>query len=304
MSLISTISTGLGWRYRMLAEKSTGRMNTVPWPLLLSEVVQHRDYTFTLPEMKILELDESTDTTLLKVGDYQYWVPRELSPHCLEGVYKEIYFAPHPHHYEYLGCRIRPGDVVLDCGALEGFFARFALDRGASVLSVEPWSRAASSLERTFAKEIAEGRMEVCRAALSDRCGTASLTVFPDFPLTNNLWDGDESKPKEEVPTLTIDELVRQSRWGHCDFIKMDIEGVERPVVLSGAETLRRDRPTLSIAVYHLPSGYVDITGDLQKMDLGYQVTGRGVEYGLDKQWRVATLHAWVADGLRPKRGK
>lgn len=302
MSVISTVSTALGWRYRMLTQKSMGRMSTIPWPLLLAEVTQRRDYTFTLPEMRLLEEDADAGLTLLKVGDYQYWVPRELTPHSLEGIYKEIYFAPHPHHYEFQGCRIRPGDVVLDCGALEGFFARFALDRGASVLLVEPWSRAIEGLKRTFAPEIASGRVQVVRAALSDTCGTTHLSMFPDFPLTNNVCMGDDSLPKEEVPTITIDELVRQSRWGYCDFIKMDIEGVERPVVRGAAETIQRDRPTFSIAVYHLPPGYVEIAGDLRSAQVGYQVTGRGVEYGLDKEWRVATLYAWAPEGSRPKR--
>ena len=57
-------------------------------------------------------------------------------------------------------CGVRAGDTVLDCGANYGAFTRTALNRGASrVIAFEPAPRTFACLERTFSKEIAEGRV-------------------------------------------------------------------------------------------------------------------------------------------------
>ena len=96
------------------------------------------------------------------------------------------------------------------------------------------------------------------------------------------------------MPQETVDALVERSGWGRCDFLKMDVEGAERGAVAGASATLRRDRPRLSIAVYHFATGFVDIRGDLAAAGLGYVVRGKGMtrRHGLP----VPTiLHAWPA---------
>ena len=57
---------------------------------------------------------------------------------------------------------VRPGDVVLDCGANVGVFTRTALNRGARlVVAIEPSPRTVECLRRNFEKEIAGGRVIV-----------------------------------------------------------------------------------------------------------------------------------------------
>src|SRR5262249_10989091 len=149
-------------------------------------------------------------------------------------------------YYEHGPCRVRPGDVVVDAGASEGFFTRFALDRGAKVLAVEPFQPLSDALRRTFAKEAAEGRFAVEETCLTDRQGSATLHVDPATPWGAHA--GGTARPGEsDSPVIlsTLDALVKRSPWGRCDFIKMDIEGFERPAVAGAMETIRRDRPCL-----------------------------------------------------------
>src|SRR5262245_33643427 len=57
---------------------------------------------------------------------------------------------------------VRQGDIVLDCGANYGAYSRKVLERGAAkVVAIEPDPVCVIALRKTFAKEIAEGRVVV-----------------------------------------------------------------------------------------------------------------------------------------------
>ncbi len=62
----------------------------------------------------------------------------------------------------YQTARIKPGAIVLDCGANYGTFTRRALLRGAAeVVAIEINPELADAMRRTFAKEIGEGKVVV-----------------------------------------------------------------------------------------------------------------------------------------------
>lgn len=76
---------------------------------------------------------------------------------------------------------------------------------------------------------------------------------------------------KDAVPTLSVDDLVRDSKLEKLDFIKMDIEGAE-PHALRGAQkTLERFKPKLAIAIYHSLDDFVEIPRFLDSLGLGYK---------------------------------
>lgn len=219
-----------------------------------------------------------------------YYMPKFVPDSQLIPIYGEIFDPTHPHYYEYKECRISPGDVVIDAGASEGFFTRFALDKGANVIIVEPSQVWIDALHQTFAPEIAAGRIHIERACLEDHVGEAEMNIDPEIG-----WVLDDQPGKLElIPLLTLDALVAKSKWGRCDFIKMDIEGAERRAIAGAQETLRKYKPNLSIAVYHDPSGYLDIRSDLNRLHPEYQVTAKG----LLQRYRYkipVMLHAWAS---------
>src|SRR5262249_11944198 len=119
----------------------------------------------------------------------------------------------------------------------------------------------------------------------------------------NGPADGRPGESGMTVTQTTLDELVGRSPWGRCDFVKMDIEGDERAAVAGAAATLRRDRPCLSIAVYHHPTGYLDIRRDLRAEAPDYRITAKGIQR---RRWGVyvpMVLHAWPPDRDNARRG-
>jgi FkbM family methyltransferase len=147
---------------------------------------------------------------------------------------------------------VRKGDIVLDCGADIGTFTRSALDRGAAtVVAIEPSPDKAPCLRRNFAKEIEAGRVILVHKGVWNEEG--SLKLYGDTMVEHHNGVG------IEVPLTTIDKIVAELGLARVDFIKMDIEGAEKPALAGGAATIKKFHPRMSIATEHLPDDAVAI---------------------------------------------
>ena len=140
---------------------------------------------------------------------------------------------------------VRKGDIVLDCGADIGTFTRSALERGAgTVVAIEPDPAKAPCLRRNFAREIEAGRVILVLKGVWNEEG--SLKLYGDTMVEHHNGVG------VDVPLTTIDKIVADLGLPRVDFIKMDIEGAEKPALAGGAATIRKFHPRMSIATEHL----------------------------------------------------
>ncbi len=265
------------------------------WRIILREARRGKRKWDDLAEATVVETDERSGLHGVAIGGHSYWVPKTMGTCGFRMIYPEVFCKDHPHYYEYRGCQIRPGDVVVDAGACEGLFTRLALERGARVIAVEPWGPMAEGLRRTFQAEIAAGTVVIAQTLLHDTGGAARLRVNSALPWAASMYDGGaiaSGEVSEAVPGTTLDALISSSPWGRCDFLKMDVEGVERRAIAGARATIEKDLPCLSIAVYHHATGYLDIRDDLQSLGLGYEITGKGLQRrGL---YFPMIMHAWT----------
>jgi FkbM family methyltransferase len=245
-----------------------------------------------LPAVTTVGEDPAAGLIEVEVGGRRYWEPAAVDRGGLADIHDEVFRADHPHFYEYKRCRVRPGDVVVDAGAAEGFFTRFALERGARVVAVEPYAPQADALRRTFAGEVAAGRVRVCQVALGDREGEVTLEVDPAAPWGGTVGRAFRGTVRQRVRQTTLDQLVAQT-WGRCDFLKADVEGAEGGLTRGASRTLRRDRPRVAIAVYHGPTNYLDVRDALRALRVGYRVTGKGL-HRFRFVYVPVMLHAWA----------
>src|SRR5262249_42061285 len=75
---------------------------------------------------------------------------------------------------------VRTGDIVLDCGANVGVYTRRALDAGAKkVIAIEPAPENILCLRKTFAQEIAGGRVVVYPKGVWDKDDILPMNVDP-----------------------------------------------------------------------------------------------------------------------------
>lgn len=137
---------------------------------------------------------------------------------------------------------LRPGDTYLDIGANEGYFCVTATKRvgpTGRVIAIEPQARLAEVLRRNF--ELNGSNVELIAAAISDHAGTATLHLTPDV---NNSATGLAARTTyalktEDVPMLTLSQLIAQREVHPPLVVKMDIESWEHEAILGSPEVFR-----------------------------------------------------------------
>lgn len=207
----------------------------------------------------------------LRIGDGVYFWPAEESRDGLPWLYREVFAkaSSNPHAYEHSRVKIRPGDHVLDAGACEGFFIRYALEHGARVTAVEPVPRLAGALERTFSSEIERGLVQVLPCALSRQSGEVRIRQPRD-----RVYESRRADTGETVRSISIDQMENSASF---DFIKMDVEGEELAAVQGARATLKVRKPRLSIAVYHAHDTADRLVHLLKEIRPDYRVRHRGI---------------------------
>jgi FkbM family methyltransferase len=150
---------------------------------------------------------------------------------------------------------MKPGDVVLDCGANVGVYTRHAVDRGAKlVVAIEMAPESLECLRRNFTKEVADGRVLIYPKGVWNQDAELELSVGPDRASTASSVALDRGAKGHKVPLTTIDKLVLELNLPSVDFIKMDIEGAEMQALEGARETVHRFHPRMAISTEHRPT--------------------------------------------------
>lgn len=211
----------------------------------------------------------------------RYWIPPDnqwVLPFNLAEQERGIYF--------HENASIRQGDVVLDCGANVGVFAREALRREAGVVvAIEPSPVNIECLRRNFRREIEAGRVIVYPKGVWDQDAELTLHTDPHNSAADTfVMDREDTHEAIQIPVTTIDKLVGELELGRVDFIKMDIEGAEVRALRGARQTLAKFRPKLALSVYHEPTDPVEVPKAVYAAWDGYrQICGPCLRAG----WRI-----------------
>lgn len=170
--------------------------------------------------------------------------------------------------YEYSSVLLNKDDVVIDCGANIGVFSAVAAWKGANVYAFEPQKDCFGYLQKQSNLH-SNGTIYPVNAALSDHCGE-ELFYYNKEHVTefSQYGEGEEMK----VSCLTVDAFVKQNGLKSVDFIKADIEGGERNMLLGAKETLKQFAPKLAICTYHRPDDKEVLTKIILDANPDYKV--------------------------------
>ncbi len=158
--------------------------------------------------------------------------------------------------YEVGEVTLKRGDVVVDAGANMGMFTAVAAHAGCHVLAFEPIQYIRDTyLEKNAA--LNGGTVEILPYALSDRREELQFVSFQQNlgasrRVEDLHRDMKNEDPTETVQAIPLDDIVRERGIERIDFIKADIEGSERRLLLGAREVLRQFSPKLSLCTYHL----------------------------------------------------
>lgn len=157
---------------------------------------------------------------------------------------------------------IAPGDTVLDVGANMGFFslrAARAVCPGGRVFAFEPNPKTLAQLvlnarlnglEEVIPVGVAVGEREgEARLFVPSAGNSGGASLFEEWlharGIARKAEDGERAALS--VPIVPIDLYCRQRGIDRIDFVKIDVEGSEGPVLLGAWETLTTHRPRLMV---------------------------------------------------------
>ena len=232
-----------------LSKKAIGQAPNCDWNAVTGFYGDYREFVERKAEhqeqLRIERHDEDAAIVLLSHPIRNYWMPYQ------ENI-EELGLAYTLAENDFLADRdpdkaVKPGDIVIDCGAHVGVFTAKAFSLGAAkVIAVEPQPRNLECLRRNFPAELEDGRLVLVPKAVWSSEGTMKMNSNAFNPAASSLvkpGDGGEI----EVPVTTIDLLVADLELSRVDFIKLDIEGAE-PEALKGAkDTIQRHHPRFLI---------------------------------------------------------
>ena len=153
--------------------------------------------------------------------------------------------------YSIPECNIEKDDTVFDIGAHFGFFSYYAVQKGAKeVYAFEPNPYVFEILKKHA--NIWSDKIKPLEFALYSSSGFLDLFIPTPLSISSTLREK-ENYEKVKVKTMTLDSFCKEYNVERVDFIKIDAEGSEREILKGAKETIRRFKPRMAVAAYHLP---------------------------------------------------
>ncbi|MGE4061895.1 MAG: FkbM family methyltransferase [Rhodospirillaceae bacterium] len=147
---------------------------------------------------------------------------------------------------------VPPGRAAIDVGANKGVYTYHLSRLCPHVYAFEPNPKMYRVLCRTLPKNVT-----AYTCALSDSAGSAELIVPIHGGFFSNATGSLNPLKKEHrhgtmsVETRTIDSF----KFTNIGFIKIDVEGFEKTVLLGARETLMRERPVVQVEMEEVHTG-------------------------------------------------
>ncbi len=201
---------------------------------------------------------------------------------------------------------IRPGDVVYDIGANIGLYTRILHSwfGAGQIIAFEPMRDNFQLLEENIALGNIRDRVKAYPIALSDTEGEEDLQIddmTSGTAVLSSVSGGEASVGRREfglppltemVTIATLDRFINRERLPPPAVMKIDTEGAEVKVIAGAAETLRRHRPRLIIALHDRDKTIAVV----ERLDsLGYHCHGIVKSEG---RTMYRQIHARDADSL------
>ena len=181
--------------------------------------------------------------------------------------------------YEYNSVKLQKGDIVIDAGACVGEFSALGGIKGCRAYAFEPMPHI---IDEYLAKTAEwNPNITICNYALSDK--QSELDFYINRVGTSSANMGGHGKTKITVPAIDLDTFVIENNLPRVDFIKADIEGAERYMLMGARNVLREFAPKLSLCTYHLPD-------DPQVMR--EIILRANPNYKIEERWKK--MYAWV----------
>ncbi|HEY4335376.1 MAG TPA: FkbM family methyltransferase [Puia sp.] len=214
------------------------------------------------------------------VPDVLYY-PMDIPEHSLHMSVVECFDPQNWHFYEIPETKVRPDDIVVDCGAAEGIFGLKVYRHCKELYLIEPLPKFVRSLEKTFG---VGGHAHILPFAISDRAFSATISDADISSAISETGSGDK------ITVTTLDALFIDKNIP-VSYLKADLEGHDVKALIGGEQLIRRYRPRIAITTYHDKNHADQIRDFLQSIVPEYKIYCKGI---YQHTGSPVMLHAWV----------
>lgn len=157
--------------------------------------------------------------------------------------------------YESESVKIKENDVVIDAGANIGLFSLLCSQKNVKeVYAFEPQKSVINLLKKNILLNNLSKLIKVVPFGLSDNNQDYALSVSELGHAAGSIViKRNETNHTEKIHCVTLDKWVIDNKISKIDFLKADIEGAERNLLLGATEILKKFAPRLAICTYHFP---------------------------------------------------
>ncbi len=157
---------------------------------------------------------------------------------------------------------------IIDAGGYIGDSALvFSSYTNKSVFSFEPTQKNYEYLCQTIKlNELKNVIPQKCALGSSE----SSVEMYVDGNASGSVFNMRGVKEIEVVPVQTLDDFVERNGL-EVGLIKSDVEGAEQDLLKGAQRTIRQQKPTLIISIYHSARDFFDIKPMIEEWNLGYK---------------------------------
>ena len=253
------------------------KRNSVPlkWKILFLKSIILPEPYFHAKAFKILQeynRGEYYDFEGLRITFYP-WKTQDNLPSCEYLVESYLFFifpflyggdVCHPmseresNYYDDINITISPNDIVLDCGAFVGNFTTAAAIKAnkGQVFAIEPFQENVEFMQKNIEQNNLKN-VTIIQKAVCDKEREVIIHNETDLPSASGIYIRPKKKDPRVIKGMTIDKIYKKYKLKSIDFIKMDIEGMEREALMGAREVITKFKPKLSICLYHLANDYI-----------------------------------------------
>jgi FkbM family methyltransferase len=209
--------------------------------------------------------------------------PKKSPYHCFAQVISEGFLKYHWHYYEIPETAVQDGDVVVDCGSSEGFFAFKHVAHCKHIYCIEPLPLFNQALHKLY-----DGydNITIIPAALSEKPG--SLYLSPSS-ISSTCQQGRTNKTDIRVQAVSLDSLFAE-QFVHIDYLKADLEGFEEMMLRGALETIKMSKPKIVLTTYHARQNYQTLIDIIHNVVSEYRYRLKGIE---ETAGNPVMLHMW-----------
>jgi FkbM family methyltransferase len=261
----------LGLKYGVKLFQQDGRVSLIKHDKKI--IIKHGTYDFGASGLVIRDFDaffnsvEFENHNGYKVVDYSclrrhkmlnidefYWSHGIIDPEIVTKIYL---------NYSKIGI----GSIVLDVGTYSGVqtvrFSKIVGNTG-KVYAFEPDKESF----KTLLMNLSEHK---CDNVIALNYGLYDFDGVLCFNSSGGMGAGIDMNGIDEIVVKTLSTAVRELKIDKIDFIKMDIEGSEIPVLTSGREILRKFKPRLIVEPHYINGRLNDKEIMIEMISNGYK---------------------------------